>query len=202
MPNVFGPMVDGTMVEIAAEETIKIWLPTYLAEYERRHDIPAKTLPALRSFASATEFDHWPEEQLPGCIVISAGLLSPPERYGDGMMSAEWACGVAVLTSGQDRTQSLRLAKIYIACIRWLMLQHPSLGGFATEVRWVDETYDDMAPEMDRTLANGILQLGVRVENVVDARTGPITVPTPDPYTPPPEPHTVETVFIKVDAKE
>lgn len=200
MTESFGAIISGADVREAVVDTIKLWQATYLAEIERQTARLPASLPLIRSFTAATEFDHWPEDQLPGAVVVAPGLADQPRRSGDGRLEGTWVVGVAVVTSGQDRTGSITLCELYVAAVRAMLLQHPSLGGFAESTQWVDERYDDLADDA-RTMAAGTLQLLVTVPNILDLKKGPADVPPDDPYALPTDWPSIETVFVQVDAE-
>jgi hypothetical protein len=57
------------------------------------------------------------------------------------------------------------------------MLQHPSLNGLALGTRWIDESYDELDYDDSRTIAAGLVSLGIEIDAVVDAFGGPKTPP-------------------------
>lgn len=183
---IFGQIVDATEVETAALTTLESFSRDYLAEMERSRGLPSGTLPQVRSWIVAGDFRHWPQEQLPSVLVVSSGMEGEPKREGSSKYRALFGLGFAVVVSASDQAASDRLARYYTAAFRTLILQHASLGGFASGVEWVDEAYD-LLPERDgRTFAAGQSVFRVEVEDVATARGGPRT-PSPDPSVPPPD---------------
>jgi integrase len=57
------------------------------------------------------------------------------------------------------------------------MIQKPSMGGFALASRWIDESYDELAHDDSRTIAAGIVSLGIEVDGVVNSYGGPKAPP-------------------------
>ena len=57
------------------------------------------------------------------------------------------------------------------------MLQHPSMGGFAQGCRWIDEDYDELGYDDSRTIAAGIVSLGLEVNEVLNCYGGPKAPP-------------------------
>lgn len=185
MSSIFKNIITRQDVEIRVRDTIKTWIDSYLAEVERQNGLNVRQLPRPRSYTRRNEFERWPEDQIPAVIVISPGLTAPPVANGSGQFRGYWGVGVAVITEGQDTDNTRDLAGYYTAAIRALILQRPSLGGFAMGVTWEDERYDDISDvEMGRTLASGQVVFQVEVEDIVSTKAGPVTPDTP-PVTPP-----------------
>lgn len=184
----FGPLVTGTEVESAARETLQTWMPDYLAWLERKYDRAEGSLIAPRSWVSSGDIDRWPEEQLPTILLLSTGVSEEPDRDGSNIYRAKFAMGLAVVVSARDREGTDELAKLYTAACRAILLHHPSLGGLATAVEWVDERYDMLPSRNRRQLAAGQVVFRVAVSNVAKAKVGPIT-----PSAVGPEPRVEET---------
>lgn len=199
---IFGSLVTGTDVEQAALDTLQTWSPTYLAWVERHTGRAAQSVPAPRSWITSADFTRWPEEQLPSVLLLSPGLAEEPSRDGRGSIRAKFALGVAVVVSARDRAETDALAKLYVAAFRAAILQHPSLGGFAEGVEWLDERYDALPgdPKRRRTLAAGQLAFRVDVRGVVEPGTGP-TSPSPTPYEPQPDPTVATSVEVDVQTR-
>jgi len=172
----FGPIVTGADVRDAAMDTLKLWMPSYLGEVSVNASKGRCDLPKYRSWRSSVEVEHWPEDQLPGCIVVSPGLLPSPEKHGS-RYNAEWAIAVASIVSGNDWDSTMDLVNYYTAAARSALLQHPSLGGYALGIRWIDESYNELGVEDSRTIASGVVSFGVEIANVVDVSLGVQTVP-------------------------
>jgi hypothetical protein len=197
-PSIFDLVVDGSMVEAAARETLDEWFPTYLAELERQRGRDARSLPLPRSYHTAPTFETWPEDQLPAVVIVSPGLAGAPVKNGRGRMHAPWALGIGVVVSARDQASTNEIAKLYAAAVRALLLQRGSLGGFAAETEWVDERYDDLPAAGERTLGAGQAIFVVQVENVVYANGGPVAVPD-DPYATPAGWPLVQTTQIETE---
>ena len=200
MDEVFGPLVTGADVERAALDTLKLWTPEYLAWVERKTGRTPRSLPAPRSWVTASSAERWVEEQLPSVLLLSTGLAEPPRPDGRGIYTATFALGLAVVVSARDAEAVNELAKLYTATYRKLLLDRSSLGGLADGVEWVDERYDALPgdPKRRRQLASGQVVFRVEVPNVVSAGAGPAT-PRTDPYpTPYPDAPQVATADVRV----
>lgn len=202
MTNVFGPIVTGADVEAAALATLQLWMTTYLAEIERQTGRSPHALPPIRSWEIIDDLARWPEDQVPAIVLASPGLAGEPQKGGDGTYQATWHLIVAVIASGRDRGSSRSLAQAYGAAVRTLLLQQPSLGGFATAVEWIGERYDVLTSEVARTLAGGRLEFTVDVDDVVSIAGAPLHPdPEPDPYVDPGDWPTVVEADVTLEAR-
>jgi hypothetical protein len=178
-PSIFGRVLTGHDVEQWCLDTLKEWSSTYLAELERQNGIEEGTVPRLRSYATAPSFDNWPEDQLPGLVLISVGLAEAPARSGDGSYNARWQMALGLVVSARTEAESHALAMLYVAAHRALLIQRPSLGGRALGVDWLDEDYAQGSFDDQRSLALGQASFTVGVENVVNSLAGPTTADAP-----------------------
>jgi hypothetical protein len=192
-----GKIVTGRDVELAALAVLKKWASTYLGEAEAATGRVRGSLPRPRAWTTATEFEKWPEDQLPAVLLISPGLAAPPRADGNGTYRASFALGI-VSTSHMDETAAL--AKLYCATLRACLLQHQSLEGFAAGVTWADENYDDLPSIDDRSLGAGQAIFVVEVDAISTRWNGPIhpsEPPTPD-AAPLPDDPTATAVAVEV----
>lgn len=193
---IFDRILTTDQVEAQAIGVLKAWIPTYLAELERQTSREPGSLPVPRAWTTATSFDKWPEDQLPAVLVISPGILDPPDAEGNGSYRVRFSLGIGVIVSAATMEQTAALAKTYIAALRAIMIQRPSLGGFAEGVTWLDENYDDIPFDDFRSLGAGQAIFAVEVRNVTSRNAGPLTpddggdgetIPTPPQVEPYPE---------------
>lgn len=177
---VFQRIVSGAQVEQALITTLQMWMPTYLAEVARQHGKGARELPTVASYTTVVEFDKWPEDQLPACIVVSPGIAEQPSQEAKGKHRAKWAAELALICSASTQKNSLDLAKMYLAAARAAILQHASLGGFASGLEWIDELYDRVPSEDTRNLGAASGLFVVHVDDVTTKGAGPgAAVPEP-----------------------
>ena len=199
--SVYGAITHGGLVEKAARDLLKPWMPAYLAEIERQLDRTPGSLPKPRSWTNMIDVDRWPEDQLPCVVLICPGTYSEPISEGDGEHRVTWELRVATVVSGKPdaRERMLDNAKIYAAAVRTCVLQHPSLGGFAQGVSWLGEAYDDIPIDRSRTLASGEVAFAVQVDDVASAFDGPAEPPE-DPLEDPGDwPTATEVPVVEVD---
>lgn len=176
--SVYGRIIDGTDVELAAESCLKFWIHRYLAEVERQHDVTVGDYARPRSWKTANEMDRWPDDQLPAIIIISTGLTGDrPTAEGDGSVRAPWGLGVAAVVSantfGNTRTLALRYAAAIRACLSQNQSLRRALDGSVRGVTWLDERYNELPPEDGRTIMAARLLFEVEVADVINVNTRP-----------------------------
>jgi hypothetical protein len=201
----FQPIFVGAVLEQAVIDTIKMWIPTYLREVERLTGRQMGDIPVPRSYTTRKIFEKFVEDQTPTIIVVSPGTADEPKMEGDGHYRAEWGLGVGAVVSTSTQETTNLVAKVYGAAIRAIILQQASLGGIASGVRWMDESYDDLpSDDSDRTLGSAALYFRVEVDDVVNRFAGPNSVyfpADPDPDSQPgadwPTVETVEVTLLK-----
>lgn len=172
MPPVLIPtVVTGWDVEQAVFETLKPRLDLYC---------PQLNYPTPKSYMRVPIFDRWPEHKLPGVVIASPGLGSTPTKMRGGYY-AHWAIGVAYVVSGRTEDSARKQAKEVGALIRAILVQEPSLHGFARGTDWVDETYDELPIRMRRNMSSAEETFSVEVGPVVDPGELPLMVGGPMP---------------------
>lgn len=195
-----GPVVTGRDVELAALRTLKRWSSAYLTDAEIKLGRTPGSLPRIRAWTTAPDFEKWPEDQLPAVLLLSPGLAEAPNMDGRGAYRAQFSLGVAAIVSTAKMEQTAALAKLYCAVLRTCLIQKQSLEGFAAGVTWLDENYDDLPSIDDRSLGAGQAIFAVQVDNVSQRWNGPATPGEPPPdYEPMPSDPTVDTVVIETD---
>jgi hypothetical protein len=179
---VFGQIITGDDVRNAMKETLQLWIGTYLAVIARKTGRAGGDLQGFKSYPTLFDINKYAEDIMPACVLVAPGILSTPILEKGGYR-ATWGVGLGCVVAGKDRDNTYQLATLYTAAARSLVLQHPSLGGFADGVNWISERYDNLDSSDVRTIAAGVIQFGVDVVDVVDPRAGTMT-PAPDLPTP------------------
>ena len=198
----WGPIVSGGDVEQWLIDEVKTWYSTYLAEVERQHGYSGKALPRPKGWAIGPSFDKWPEDQLPGVLVSSSGVPAPPQKDGEGYYRARWLVQPGVVCSARTQAESHRLAMLYGAAIRWLVVQRPSLGGHVEAADWLGESYDDLGYDDTRSLYAVRETFSLEVVDLMLGDAGPTSVEvpfTPDDTLPWPPDKDVSTVIVGID---
>jgi hypothetical protein len=200
--DVFGRVLAGSDVEEAAKLHLQKWFGTYLAFMERQKNLTAGSLARPRSWITTNEFDKFPEAQMPCVLIISPGLVGEPTKGGGhGRYRAKWALATAVIVSAATRAEADQYAKWYAACLRAVMIQKPSMDGFAIGNEWLGESYDDISFESARAQAAGKNLFSVLVDDVTTKNLGPNVVNDPDttPYVPV---NTADTVTNTIEVEQ
>jgi hypothetical protein len=200
-PTIFERIVTANDVEQWVVALLRKWSGTYISELERQHGYAAGTLARVKGWTLATTFDKWPEDQVPGLLVVSPGLIPPPVKSGGGVYRATWRVDVGCLCSARTMQQSHEQAQLMIAAHKSIVAQKPSLEGHAIGAAWVDETYDPLDFDDTRSLYAGYASFAIEVDNVLTTLAGPLTPDEPlDPDTDPwPLWPTVETFDVEID---
>jgi hypothetical protein len=196
-PNeVFGPLRHEGIIEDAAEQTLRLWLPTYL-EQARQQAEHGKIAP-IKSWGVASEFARFPEQQLPALIIESSGTTSTPEKTGDGNYRATYALSVAVELIAANGAEARRIAEIYGAAILGTMLQRRSLGlKWLSVTDWLGVQKGAIGVQERRTRIALEQVFAVQLDYVVNAFAGPGTDEVPDPV--PTEWPAVDSAVIEVE---
>lgn len=190
--DVFGRIVDGSVVEKAAIDTLVKWSPTYINEVCRQRGRQPGSIPYIKSYTTVNNFDNWEIDRLPCALIISTGVGDRPKKHGSKYKSS-FILGIGIVASARSQVDSNALAKLYGAAVRAVFVQNPSLGGVTDAVDWIDERYDDLPAADGRTLATCQSIFSVDVYDVVTALAGPAG---PDPKDDPTEDY--DPVYIEV----
>lgn len=188
MSDVFGPIFTGSEPEQAVIEILKKWYLTYIRELQVQIGWTGNSIPEPRSYTTRTRVEHYSDDQLPQCVVVSPGLYEPPKKIGGGTYRGTWMIGVGVIVSGQDEPSTKALARFYAAATRAILIQHPSLDNRAIGLEWVDESYDDIPDDADtrRVVASGTVYFRIEFEDIGTWPGGPRVplppIPPGDPY--------------------
>jgi hypothetical protein len=196
----FGDIFISHQFDTMVEAFIQKWIDTYLSEIELRLGYDRRSIDRPKSYNAAIDVDHWPEEKLPGILVVSAGITDPPERFG-GSYAGWWDWAVIALLTGRDYDSTRLKTGIYQAAMRAMFAQKSDLDGAVSDTIWLGEP-TDFAPVEGRDRTRGVAAFQFRswIEGLVDSSAGP-TQPDPGPPADDPgQPHddwpTVQTVDI------
>ena len=198
--SIFGPIVDGDLVETWVTNTLKLWWRTYAREFEIQRGLTQDALPDPRSWIVVEEVEREGVDQLPAVVIVSPGLNGDePLQHNDGNMMATWSVGLGVFVSAATRPATKKLVRQYVGILRTILLQKQSLGNKANAVIWRDESYDDNFNFTDElTISAGQAIFDVAVDAVANRFSGPVGLPNEDTQ-PGSEWHTAETVEVDVE---
>jgi hypothetical protein len=170
----FGPLFSAHEIEDGARQVLQDWLPTYMGEVQRQHGVK---LPPIKSWATVDSYDRWPEQALPALMIIAGGIGKggEPQEHGGGFYRATWALSVSVTVEHPKANDARKIARLYAAAIRGVLLQRRTLGVAGTVSDWLDEGYGAIKTKDRRTRAAAENVFAVKVEEVVNWRMGPKT---------------------------
>lgn len=188
----FGPLVIETDVDAAVVRTLRLWLPTELAAFERERGLALRLLrrPEPQSYTNTFEEDDFPDTRLPSIIVTTAQMEGDPEMDGDGVYYGAWRVVVTAIVRGKTQGEARAIAAMFGGCVRRTMVHQLDLGGFAGDIRL--RGGGRVAPVSDSTGQDGYLAASINpftvyVDAIVQAGGGPyLQEPDdPNPYDPP-----------------
>lgn len=207
--DLFGRIISGAEPEIAARQTVRKWMFTYLGELCLQLGLPAPNtaggIPLPKTYALTSEFDMMSSMPLPAVLFMSPGTTDPPRATGDGWYEADWALSVGIIATAKDRESTNNLVKMYAAVVRAIIVQKHSLGRLATATRWQGEAYDELDSADERTYAAAEVEFIVTIPEVINRMLGPYLWQDPDEdggVQPGDEYYTVEEVIIQIDNVE
>lgn len=181
--SLFGRIVSDDTVEDAVIATLRKWLPTMLSEVERQRNLQQGYHERPQDYTSRTEFDKWPEEQLPLVIVVCPGISDDPVKEGRGIYRAKYDVGIVVVVSSIDKDSTRRIAQRMGAAVRAVLAKKSSLdGAFEGDVRgvdWIGTKNNELKAEDDRTIWANRQLFSVEIGNVLTKGSGPRE---PEPY--------------------
>jgi len=196
--------ISATDVTNGVLDTLRAWLPVYIAEQERLEGRPARQLAQPRAYVSGADTAVLrPEDAFPCVAVTSPGFASNPVRSRWDTFHVTFGVAAGVFIVGSDREQTQDTLRSYVAAIRFCLLQKGVTGIEAT-VDLTDETYDLVPGQRVRSLAGGETGLSVMVENavVLGEEIFHDQPPPDDPYEEPLPFGTVQKVVIEVEKEE
>lgn len=167
--SLIGPLFDSGKLEQAVLATLSEG--SYLANYIAHASIEAGlvgSLPPIQSFNVVSEFDYFPEDNLPSLVVEAPGLRDEPQRDGEGYWRATWIFEVAVVVAGRTANEARRNAQIYQAAVRGAMLQLNLNGTKASVKAWLDEATAKVPERQRRNLFATSDVFSIEVEDVVN----------------------------------
>jgi hypothetical protein len=182
-----GPFVTGADVEAAIISTLKDWLPSYLAEGERKHGLTAGDIARPKGWAiTGRELNKFTSDQLPVIVVMAGGILVKPLVHGSpGSTTAVWQVDVGCIFNAAWNDKARQHAQLYVRAIGLTLLQRP-LEGLVCVVDQVGENYDELDFSESRTYSGARGRFTVEVEDTMWRSGGPppyVTPPT-DPDAP------------------
>lgn len=195
MTAIFGEFITDWQLEQAVISHLRAWMPDYIPEAQRKANAAlaafdrgplSENLPQPRSYSvTPREPDRWKEEQLPAILIVSSGLKDPPRQDGGDVYRGTFLLGIASICSAGTEEMSKLFAGLYFAAAAQILLDKPSLGGFAQGITFEGAPqFDWLTGDRDRTLASRYCVFGVDVGRIFEITGGPsehLADPTEDP---------------------
>jgi hypothetical protein len=169
--SIIGPLKSGHGIEIAVLELLKDELAPYVNEAAIQDGLKAGSLQWVKSWGLISEYDRWPESNLPAILLAAPGLRDEPERSGDGAYSADWTLGVSITVGAANARDARRFSQVYAAAIRGCVMQR--LSGDLRASDWLDEAYWDVSKTDRKVVAAAECAFAVQQSEVVNWRGGP-----------------------------
>lgn len=170
----FGRIIDAGLVEASVLATLQQYETRYLREVEEQNDLAEGYLEAIKTYTVASDFDRWPENDLPNATLVSPGLGPDPKRDGTGQVEAGWQMTLHVTVNDDHEEDVRRKAQLYIAALGAILMQHRGLDDdLAATVTWTGGAQTSHDVEDRRSLFGASFAFTVHVDNVVDTSKGP-----------------------------
>lgn len=196
--SIFGSLFGGDQIDAALIDVLDTWMPTYLKEVARQRDLDVKFAPP-RAIVAVSEFDRWPEEQLPSIVIVNPGTDGTPVKDGSGTYRASWPIDICISLSAATQSETRRNSQLYIAAARGCIMQRRSLGAGMKSTDWGGESYELIDVDKRRSLAGAKASFVIEREDVVSVGAGPTDPDLPEQ---PEDFPTVESAETTVEAKD
>jgi hypothetical protein len=190
----FGDFAGGHNVDLVLYNLIDKWLLTYLYEIARRSGEEFDELKPFRSWRVSTELEKMPEDQTPALIMVNLGLADNPVKRGSSSPGqsfyATWSYQFGCLTSAKGKKvnaapRAIRLSQMYTTAVRLILIQKSDDEGVLGMRDWMDEGYDGVDSEDDRTINLSHTDFWINVPAAATWANGPMEpVPEPGPDSP------------------
>lgn len=196
-PRVYGSIVGGHDADDLLIGMIRYWGPSYLAAIARRAGEDVNEFKMFRSMRVSHELEKMPEDQTPGLILVNQGLADSPMKQGTAKPGktyyATWSYQFGCLLSARGKKinaqpRAIRLAKMYCLAIRLLIIQKRDDDDFRAATGlptghdewvlgmtdWMDEGYDGVESEDDRTICLAHTDFQINVPDAATWAAGPL----------------------------
>jgi hypothetical protein len=191
---VFGEIVTPADVELAVEETLKLWMPTYLRFMERTTGHAPKSFPNVRSWRPANSIeDRFPEQQIPAVQVELGTDVTIIKRAETA--NAIFSGTVDFLVATTQPESARRIAGWYSFAGGLALEQHPALDGTIKVggLAWEKMGTPAVAKPEGRWLGLGSITITVEVLDIFSSLVGPVEPQPEDSDEAPPGYPTVAT---------
>lgn len=138
-------------------------------------DDPELTAPGIKPFKVPVTWTQLPVLEalqtaiLPAGAITSTGIVPGTVRESSLGTDATFRLRLGVFDHGADYNDTANRARTWAALMRGVLLQHRTLGGVASTLRLVSESYRQFGQtSVARTLGGGVLEIDVDVKNIAD----------------------------------
>ena len=136
----YGAVFGGHSVQEAMYRTLEKWLPTYIYEFNRQ--LGSQVLVVPKRYTKMPDNRTLTRGIECALLVATNSTSGPPERQGDGSYNTVWEAEVSAYVFGSgDFLQTQAITYAYAAAVRAAVVQHKSLGDFASTSHWTHEEY-------------------------------------------------------------
>lgn len=185
-----GPVITGGLIEGKLVDVLRVWLPAYLCECERKLGAEPGSTPYPRGWAvTGRDLEKYVSDQLPCVVVLAGGVTSPPRRTGSpGRMTGVWNVDVGVIFNAAWGSLSRWHAQLYMRALALCLLQRPLVldDTHTAVVDFAGEAYDELTFPDTRTYSASVGVFTIEVEDMMwrDGGPPPAAVPPSDPTIP------------------
>ena len=192
-PDQLGAMIGADDVRDNVKATILTWSDYYLGVLSTRLAAagriggvvdgvkqPPNPLPSFGKWVNEPKFRNLGTGEPASFLVTVPATTGTPVLQGNREYIATWRVQVEVRVFGTSWEEAADLTSWYEKVVRWCVLQHRSLGGFAMGTKWIGVQYTGEEHTSTRTVGRAVLGFDVEVADVTDVR-GPSIVPTVPP---------------------
>lgn len=193
-PDVFGQILTAREVRQALLTTIEYWSTTYIAEVAA---ITGLSMAPFGSWEAIYDVRALPADETAACWVTcrTTNPKRPPQRQGTGIWWGHWLAEANIVAYGGNWDEAADLIAAYLGAVRTLVLQHKSLGGFATDTVWMGEATKEIEHTPRRTIETGVVQFDITVAGLSCEGFGPAEPLTAPGTQPGPTVETVSTTY-------
>ena len=202
-------MISGYTVEMAVENTLRVWFSAYLAEAERQAGLDAGLIARPRGWAhSGSDLEKMAQDQLPCFVIMSSGIGVPPQisampvtvgssiALPAGNMTGVFGIEVANIHNAAWDRAARRNSQLYGVATAICLLQRPLVGLDCT-VRQRRTSDDELNFERTRTYSASQVSFDITVEAIGWTSGGP--PPDAPPPIDPTQPFTPWTTVVETD---